>query len=297
MAEHQLPKLTVRVRFPSPAPRRIPYAARQRAARPAKSISVASVCGMRVPVERVPDPDIPGCGNVFVYVEVGDRTVRAALDTGAVRTLLIDLPSSARPVGRRETTGIFGTEMVSEWEVDEVRIGSLRAGPLTIDCIDGGAGRHPVVGLDVLGAGSWQLDISGRTLITGASAQRSSAFKRGANGHMLTEMKWPTATATSLWDTGAGITLIDQRFADAHPDLFEHAGSTISTDISGSHGEVRLARVSGYKIDGTQFAGHTVAIADLSEIPDHIDAGIGFPTIDQARWTVDVAASRWCIER
>lgn len=250
-----------------------------------------------MPVERVPDPDIAGCGNVFVYVEVGDRIVRAALDTGAVRTLLIDLPSSARPVGRRETTGIFGTRAVTEWEIQEVRIGSLRVGPLIIDRIDGGAGRHPVVGLDVLGAGSWRLDVSGQSLITGASAPRSFEFKRGVNGHMLTEMKWPTATATSLFDTGAGITLIDQRFADAHPYLFKHAGSTVGTDVTGSHAQFRLARVSGYQIDGIEFAGHIVAIADLSEIPDHVDAGIGFPTIEQARWTVDVRASRWNIER
>lgn len=250
-----------------------------------------------MPIERLDDPDVPGCGNVFVHVEVDDRTVRAALDTGAVRTLLIDLPSSARPVGRREATGIFGTEVVTEWEVEEVRIGSLRAGPLIVDHIAGGGERHSVVGLDVLGVGSWQLDVSGRTFITGALAPRSSAFKRGANGHMLTEIKWPTATASALWDTGAGITLIDQRFADAHPDLFEYAGSAIGTDVTGSHGEFSLAYVSGYEIDGTQFAGHVVAIADLSVTPDHTDAGIGFPTIGQARWTVDVAASRWCIER
>jgi hypothetical protein len=259
-------------------------------------MSVASVSGMRVPVERVPDTEVPGCGNVFVSVQVDDRVVRAVLDTGAVRTLLIDLPSSARPVGGRETAGVFGTEVVTEWEVADVRLGSLRAGPLTVDRIAGGAGRHPVVGLDVLGTGSWQLDLASSTLVTGAPSPRGSAFTRGTNGHLLTEMRWSTAAATGLWDTGAGITLIDPRFADAHPDLFEHAGRTQATDMGGSHGDVRLARVSGYEIDGTPFAGHTVAIADLSVVPGHVDAVIGFPTIDQARWTVDVAARRWCIE-
>jgi hypothetical protein len=251
---------------------------------------------MRVPVECVPDPDVPGCGNVFVSVEVDDRTVRAVFDTGAPRTLLIDLPSSARPVGSRKTTGAFGTEIVTEWEVGAIRIGSLLAGPLTVDRIDGGFGRHPVVGLDVLGAGSWQLDISSRTLVTGAPSRRGLAYKSATNGHILTEMRWPTATATAIYDTGAGITLIDQRFADAHPNLFEHAGSTTVTDVLGSHGDLGLARMSAYEIDGTRFAGHIVAIANLPEIPDHIDAAIGFPTISQVRWTVDVPARRWLIE-
>jgi hypothetical protein len=110
-------------------------------------------------------------------------------------------------------------------------------------------------------------------------------------------MRWPTATATALWDTGAGITLIDRRFADAHAGLFEHVGSATATDIWGSQGDLRLAQVSGYEIDGTEFAGHIVAVADLPEGPGSIDAVIGFPTIDQARWTVDLSSRSWCIDR
>jgi hypothetical protein len=64
----------------------------------------------------------------------------------------------------------------------------------------------------------------------------------------------------------------------------------------GSQGDLGLARISGYEIDGNPFAGHIVAIADLPEIPDHIDAAIGFPTIRQARWTVDVPSRQWRIE-
>jgi hypothetical protein len=249
-----------------------------------------------VPVECVPDPEVPGCGNIFVSVEIDDHIVRAVFDTGAPRTLLIDLPSSARPVGARETTGAFGTEVVTEWEVGDIRIGSLRAGPLRVDGIKGGPGRHPVVGLDVLGTGSWQLDLASRTLVTEAPSPHGSEFRCATNGHMLAEMKWPTATAAALWDTGAGITMIDRRFADAHPKLFEQAGNTKGTDVMGSHGDLALARVSAYEIDGIPFAGHLVAIADLPAIPDHIDAVIGFPTISQARWTVDVPARRWSIE-
>lgn len=252
---------------------------------------------MRVPVECVPDPEVPGCGNAFVSVKVDDRTVRAALDTGALRTVLIDLPSSARRAGTQETAGAFGPRVVTEWEVGEIRLGSLRAGPLIVHGIDDAPGLHPVVALDVLGAGAWQLDLSSKTLITGMTSMRGCAYMSTANGHILAEMRWPTAAATALWDTGAGITLIDRRFAEAHPTLFEHAGSTTATDVLGSHGELGLARVSGYNIDGIHFDGHIVAIADLPEIPDRIDAAIGFPTVSQARWTVDVPTHRWRIER
>lgn len=250
---------------------------------------------MRVPVEVVPDPDVPGCGNIFVRVDVDDRVVRAVLDTGAGRTTLIDLPVSARLVGDWDTAGLFGAEIVPEWEVVDVRVGSLHAAKLAVNRIDPGTGRYPVLGLDVLGTAPWQLDASSSTLLTGVPSPRAGAFARGAHGHILTEMKWPTATAKSLWDTGASVTLIDRRFADEHPDLFVHAGSAKAVDFAGSQGEFQLARTSGYEINGTAFAEHTVAIADLSDVPDDIDAAIGFPTIAQARWTVDVPARRWSI--
>lgn len=250
-----------------------------------------------MPVECVPDPDVPGCGNAFVSVKVDDRTVRAVFDTGALRTVLIDLPSSARPAGSQETAGAFGAKVVTEWEVGDIRLGSLRTGPLTVHRIDDAPGLHPVVALDVLGTGAWQLDLSSNTLVTGVASLGGSAYQSTANGHILAEMRWPTVAATALLDTGAGITLIDRRFAEAHPNLFEHAGSTRATDALGSPGDLRLARTSGYEINGINFAGHIVAIADLPEIPDHIDAAIGFPTISQARWTVDIPARRWRIER
>jgi hypothetical protein len=249
-----------------------------------------------VPVECVPDPDILGCGNIFISVAADGCILRAAFDTGSPTTVLIELPHSARPKGRQETSGMFGAEAVSEWEVQELRIGSLSVGPLTVHRIAAGVGRHPVVGLDLLGTGPWKLDTSNGTLLTGAPLSRGSTFTRAANGHILTEMRWPGAAATAMWDTGAGITLFDRQFADAHPDLFEEVGTTLGTDVTGSQGEFLLARVSGYEIDEAGFDGHVAAIADLPEIPDHIDAAIGFPTIKQARWTVDVQACRWSID-
>jgi hypothetical protein len=253
---------------------------------------------MRVALEVVPDPDVAGCGYVFVDAHVSGRSVRAVLDTGAVRTKLVDLPPTARQVGERQVSGVFGTETVTEWEVADIRLGSLRADLLIVDRISHVGGRHPMLGLDLLGTQPWRLDVVDRTLDTGAPLPRSgSSFTRGANGHLLTQMRWPTATATALWDTGAGITLIDQRFADSHPNLAQPAGTAVSTDSAGATANTHLARIAGYEIDGVQFRGHTVALADLSAVPDRTDVIIGYPTIAQARWAMHIPTLRWCVER
>ncbi|HWA66300.1 MAG TPA: hypothetical protein VG899_08020 [Mycobacteriales bacterium] len=251
----------------------------------------------RIPVECVPDPVVSGCGHFLVDIEVDGNVVRAALDTGVPRTLLFDVPSSAALVGTRRTSGAFGVGEVAEWEVGEIRLGSLRAGPVTVHHISRGRERHPVVGLDVLGQGSWQLAPGSRTLVTHVPFLGGSTLRSAANGHLLTEMRWSDGVASALWDTGAGITLIDRRFAAAHPHLFQPAGVAKATDITGANSEVELANVPGYEIEGVPFVGHLVAITDLPAVPEPIDAAIGFPTIVQARWTVDLRARRWHIER
>ena len=76
-----------------------------------------------------------------------------------------------------------------------------------------------------------------------------------------------TVTATALWDTGAGITVIDQRLADSPPDAVEPADAPLSTDSAGATANTELARIAGY------------------------------PTIGQARWATHIPSSRWCVER
>jgi len=252
---------------------------------------------MRVPVEVEPDPEIPGCGSIFVPLEVGDLVARVVLDTGSPSTTLTEVPSSARAAGTGTAEGVFGRETVAQWLVESISLGSLRAGPLTVDLIDRHPERHPFVGLDVIGAGPWQLDLADRTLTTDITMANGSGLTVTETGHLLSAMSWPGVRATALFDTGAGITLIDRRFTDEHPELFEAAGSTIGTDSAGVRHETDLAQVLAYEIEGIAFQGHLVAIADLPALPDQLDVVIGYPTIVQARWSIDIPGRQWQVER
>ncbi len=252
---------------------------------------------MRVPVECEPDPDVPDAGTVFVPIDIGDRVARVVLDTGSPRTTLSELPGSARPAGVAETAGLYGSATVAQWLVDQVRLGSLRAGPLLVHVIDAAPGHHPFVGLDLLGTGPWRLDLANRELVTGPPVSAGSELSVTTTGHLISEMSISGVRATALFDTGAGITMVDRRFAEAHPDLFEAADSAMATDSTGVAGAVDLARLSPYEIEGISFAGHLVAIADLPAVPDQLDAVIGYPTIAQARWSIDLPARQWQVER
>ena len=77
---------------------------------------------------------------------------------------------------------------------------------------------------------------------------------RGPRGHPLLDLRWPDVTGRAVFDTGAGITVVDTSFVRAHPDLFTHAGQTTGTDSAGEHVTTDLYEMAAVTIGGRAFA-------------------------------------------
>ena len=109
------------------------------------------------------------------------------------------------------------------------------------------------------------------------------------------------ATASAVWDTGAGLTLVDTAFLRAHAALFEELGSSQGTDATGASMEAQLYTMSAPTIGGVRFPPHIVAGVDLSfvnatiELP--MDLILGYTTLRQAHWLFDFPRKRWAITR
>jgi hypothetical protein len=117
--------------------------------------------------------------------------------------------------------------------------------------------------------------------------------------HCYVELDWTDAHAQACFDTGAGLTIVDQAFIDKHPRLFEPAGTSTGIDATGASVETPMFLMAGPMIGGTQFTAHTVAALDLApvnatlELP--MDVILGYPTIRQASWLFDFPARRWSL--
>jgi hypothetical protein len=52
--------------------------------------------------------------------------------------------------------------------------------------------------------------------------------------------------------------------------------------------------MKAYRIADVLFAGHAVAVADL---PEPFEMVLGYPTLCQAIWSMDLPSGRWAVNR
>ena len=265
-----------------------------------------------VPLVVVPDPDDPECADVLVDVTVDGRAYRMVLDTGAAHTHLVaDAHTAELPV----VTSADSAGALAAGRDDLVRVSGLEVGPIRVESLDvvrvpgdQPGGRH-LLGMDVLAPWSIGLRLAARRLeIAADDGHEAPAEPRDvqelemdARGHSYVTLRWPGVTARACWDTGAGITVVDESFAQAHPQLFTDAGSAYGMDSTGAQVETPILTVAGPEIGGARFAPHRVAVVDLSaanatlEIP--MDVILGYPTIVQADWWMSFPHRRWGLTR
>lgn len=247
-----------------------------------------------MPLIIEPDPHVPGCAAVWVDADVDGRTYRFLLDTGAARTQLrsdawIDgLPSETR----HESSGVFTTTID-----DVIVLPPITLGPLTatnVHATRATAGEN-LLAMDLLRRASIRIDLDRAKLTIRAPGTASLPWTldRGPHGHPFLDLRWPNATARAIFDTGAGITVVDTAFARTHPDLFTYAGEATGTDSAGTEMTVDLYEMAGVTIGDRDFAPTRVAVLDLPQVDGRMDVGLGYPAIRQAIWVFDFPANRW----
>jgi len=256
----------------------------------------------RIPLIVEPDPDDPGCANIAVDGTVAGRPYRFWLDTGAARSQLEtdEYTATLSQVASESSGGaLSGPASQPVVTVTDLAVGPLRAA--TLEVIRAGGPAHNLLGMDVLGRYCCHLRLETRALDVETSpshlADRDLLMSR--RGHVHVDLHWPGVTATALVDTGAGATLVNRDFWLAHPELFEQAGMSVGTDVSGAQAEAPALLMAETVIGGRRFGRHKAFAVDLSgpnstaEIP--MDLILGYPTLRQADWLLDFPARRWAL--
>jgi hypothetical protein len=119
--------------------------------------------------------------------------------------------------------------------------------------------------------------------------------------HPYVDVGLGTLKAKALWDTGAGITVVDTNIIDKHPALFEEAGRSYGTDSTGFKMETPMFIMAATMIGGHLFPPHKVAGVDLSQVNSTIDIPmdliLGYSTLSKANWLFDFPRKRWAITK
>lgn len=253
-----------------------------------------------------PDGDDPDCAEVSLEGTVDGRPVRFILDTGAAQTQILgeDEPASGSrsfidPDER--SMGVFSAVGRSALTTVEVAVGPLVIDQLAVRRVATSESGHNLLGMDVLSQHRCMFSFTDATL---AIAERSAAsgdhqLYLDPRGHAYVGLSWDELTADACWDTGSGITVVDERFFKRHRDLFSEPTSSHGTDVTGTTRETPTFTIAGPTIGGLRFPAHRVAVVDLSHlnatVARRMDFILGYTTLCQADWLMDFPARRWSV--
>jgi hypothetical protein len=254
-----------------------------------------------IPLIIEPDPDDPGCALVLVDGTVSGRPRRFVLDTGAARTQVTSdsFTSTLTHIGREAAPGIFGRHERPLVTLPDLQVGPTRVSDLPVALGGGGPEDRSLLGMDVLGQHRWTFDFGHATATVDGATSGQQPLRLGAHLHPVVDVSWPGLRVEAVWDSGSGVTIVDEQLVSGHPELFEAPGRTVGTDSTGTQVEGETRTLTGAVIGGCRFAPHRVAVADLSGMNAGLDRPteivLGWTTLRQASWVFDFPGRRWSL--
>jgi gag-polyprotein putative aspartyl protease len=258
----------------------------------------------QIPLIIEAEPDDPDCATVLVDGTVAGRPYRFIVDTGAARTQLEadDYTCTLEAAPGETSSGTFASHSNPVVTVTDVVVGPLRAATLDVTRVSAAPPQtRNLLGMDVLRRYRcrFRLEAALLDVDTPTDYQAERDLRTDSRDHVYVDVHWPGVTAQACWDSGAGITIVNRDFWLAHLQLFEEAGMTTGTDVTGATLETPVVLMAECVIGGRPFGKHRAAVVDLShanstiELP--MDMILGYPTLRQADWLFDFPASRWTV--
>lgn len=254
-----------------------------------------------------PDEDDIDAAEVYVDGIIDGRKYRFILDTGAAKTFVQfdEYTSKFNSIQKNNSSGVF-----ADIKDDLITVPYIKLGPISkSDFILARSSQNyskiqNLIGMDLLKNFCLHfLFDENRVLVDSSKGinyyKNAQELILGEKFHPYIEVQFKELKATAVWDTGAGITVVNIKFIKKNPSFFEEIGKSKGTDSTGAKLETPMFTMQKIVIDNIEFPSHVVAGVDLShinsttEIP--MDLILGYSTISKANWIFDFPNKKWAI--
>jgi hypothetical protein len=255
-------------------------------------------------LDVVPDGDDPLCATVWIAVHVGEDRIPFVLDSGARRSQVrADLASSWPALSEDKSHTVFSEHQSLYVKAPPLRLGELCIEDLEVSRVPhDAAGVYNLLGLDVLRHHSCLLNLAEQTLTLNGPTDTTgvtTTLYLDDVGHAYLDVVMGSQTLSAVWDTGAGITVVDTSLITQHPQMFNEANPTNGTDGAGQTQQTPTYIMQPVTIAGFSFEAQKVAAVDLSAanatLHRPMDLILGYPALRQAIWYMDFPGRQWAL--
>lgn len=254
------------------------------------------------------DEDVEAA-QVFVDGTIGGNKYRFLLDTGAATTSVVfdDYTSTFNSIEKNNSSGVFAKSTNDLITVPSIEIGPISKKNFTVVRL---AENKPdvgsLIGMDVLKDFCCQFFFNENRVSVHSNSDFGAGYTFQAlilddKFHPYIDIQFGTFKGKAVWDTGAGITIVDLSFIKKYPAFFKEVGQSTGTDSTGSKMETSMFIMAATIIGHSAFPPHKVAGVDLSHVNSTIevpmDLILGYSTLSKANWLFDFPGKKWAISK
>lgn len=248
-----------------------------------------------------------GSAEILVDGIIEGENYSFLLDTGAARTSVkTDVYiSKYNSIGEFQGNGVFSSSREEKIVIPNIKVGPIIKENFIIYRTNINVEHtRNLLGMDFLKEHSYYFYFDDNKVVV----NQSNKLERGNFEDLVLDrkgyqpyiiVKYGKTEARAVWDTGAGITVVDLNFIRDNPGYFEEIGTSEGTDSTGHSMNTPMFLMSTTIIGNYEFPIHKVVGVDLSHVNSRADIKmdliLGYSTLSKANWFLDFPKKKWSI--
>ncbi len=239
-------------------------------------------------------------GHAMAWTTFNGQMDNCLIDTGARATFVKShIMSTAPSLGKIPSGGLIGTEQLADLvEVNEIKSNDWTKNNMTIRRVDK-LPANCILGNDFFLQESLSIDYTHQSISTDAVfGGETFPLNHYSSMWFGFEVEYDGKTIESIFDTGAGLTLVDEALTKEHPENFEFVQKTEIRDAAESKAEASIYKMKVLKYGKWEAKNILVIAYPFTWIHKYLPTVrivIGHNIINKHHWYLSNIEKTWSI--